>query len=41
MRQYIMEHIMNLDALVDAFKEMEEGSDLVFSTLDKILHDKD
>jgi len=29
------------EALTDAFKEMESGSDEIFITLDKILHDKD
>ncbi len=32
---------VDLDALLDAFKEMERGSDEVFAILDKILHDKD
>ncbi|MEA2098509.1 MAG: methyl-accepting chemotaxis protein [Campylobacterota bacterium] len=32
---------VDIDALVDAFKEMEKGSDEIFSILDKILHDKD
>jgi len=32
---------VDVDAMVDAFKEMEEGSDAVFSSLDQILHDKD
>lgn len=32
---------VDLDALTDAFVEMENGSDEVFSILDKILHDKD
>ena len=32
---------IDIDALVSAFKEMEDGSDSVFSTLDNILHDKD
>jgi hypothetical protein len=31
---------VNEKALTDAFKEMEKGSDDVFATLDKILHDK-
>ncbi len=31
----------NLKEMVQAFEEMEKGSDAVFSTLDKILHDKD
>jgi len=35
------EENVNVDALVAAFKEMEDGSEKVFSTLDKILHDKD
>ncbi len=32
---------VDLDALVAAFKEMEDGSDNVFKILDQILHDKD
>lgn len=31
---------VDIDALVNAFKEMEQGSDAVFSSLDEILHDK-
>jgi len=31
---------VNIDDLVAAFKEMEDGSDHIFSTLDEILHDK-
>ncbi|MDB2562269.1 CZB domain-containing protein [Sulfurimonas sp.] len=30
----------NINALVNAFKEMENGSDEVFSSLDTILHEK-
>lgn len=37
----MVEENVDIDALVSAFKEMETGSDEVFSTLDKILHDKD
>jgi len=32
---------VNIDALLSAFNEMEDGSIKVFSTLDEILHDKD
>ena len=32
---------VDVDGLVTAFNEMERGSDNVFATLDKILHDKD
>ncbi len=32
---------INLDDLINAFEEMEKGSDEVFNILDKILHDKD
>ena len=32
---------VDTDALVAAFKEMEDGSVKIFTTLDKILHDKD
>jgi len=32
---------IDIDAIMKAFKEMEKGSDEVFSTLDQILHDKD
>jgi len=35
------EENVDTDALVSAFKEMEEGSVKIFTTLDKILHDKD
>ncbi len=31
----------SINEMVEAFEEMEEGSDAVFATLDKILHDKD
>ena len=31
----------NINELLGAFEEMEEGSDSVFATLDEILHDKD
>ena len=34
------EENINVDALLNAFKEMEDGSDEVFSILDQILHDK-
>ncbi|WP_394357045.1 CZB domain-containing protein [Sulfurimonas gotlandica] len=37
----IVEKNVDLDALTEAFKEMEKGSDEVFNILDKILHDKD
>ncbi len=37
----MLEENINVDALLNAFKEMEEGSDEVFSILDQILHDKD
>ena len=37
----MIEENVNIDELVKAFGEMETGSDLVFSTLDAILHDKD
>ena len=32
---------IDIDAIMKAFKEMEKGSDEVFSTLDQILHDND
>jgi chromosome segregation ATPase len=32
---------VNIDALIAAFNEIEDGSNHVFSTLDEILHDKD
>ena len=32
---------VDIDGLLKAFKEMEQGSDSVFSTLDQILHDKE
>jgi len=31
----------NDEALISAFREMEDGSEKIFTTLDKILHDKD
>jgi len=37
----IKEDVVDINVLENAFKEMEDGSDLVFSILDKILHDKD
>ncbi len=37
----MVEENVDIEALVNAFKEMEAGSDEVFSTLDNILHDKD
>lgn len=37
----IVEENVDIDSLVNAFEEMERGSDAVFSTLDKMLHDKD
>jgi len=37
----MVEDNVDTDALVAAFKEMEDGSVKVFNTLDKILHDKD
>jgi len=36
----MMQESVNTDALIAAFKEMEDGSVKVFATLDKILHDK-
>ena len=37
----MVEDDVNIDALVNAFKEIEEGSNKVFASLDEILHDKD
>ncbi|MEA3229153.1 MAG: methyl-accepting chemotaxis protein [Campylobacterota bacterium] len=37
----MMEDNVSVHKLVEAFKEMEDGSDNIFSTLDHILHDKD
>ena len=37
----IEQNNIDVDTLIKAFKEMETGSDEVFSVLDKILHDKD
>ena len=37
----MIEDTVDVNALADAFNEMEKGSDEVFSTLDKILHDRD
>jgi len=37
----MVEENVDTDAMVSAFKEMEEGSQQVFATLDDILHDKD
>jgi methyl-accepting chemotaxis protein len=37
----MVEEVIDADALVAAFEEMEDGSDKVFDILDKILHDKD
>ncbi len=39
--ELMVEEDVNIEALSNAFKEMESGSDEVFITLDKILHDKD
>lgn len=35
----MVEENVDINKLVSAFKEMEEGSDHIFTTLDKILHD--
>ena len=37
--ELMLEENLNIDALVNAFKEMEKGSDAVFVGLDKILHE--
>ena len=37
----IAEDNIDLNALTNAFGEMEKGSDEVFGILDQILHDKD
>ena len=37
----MVKDVVDTKALASAFEEMERGSDEVFSTLDKILHDKD
>jgi len=39
--ELITQDEMNINELLKAFEEMEEGSDSVFKTLDEILHDKD
>ena len=39
--ELMVQENVNIDDLVAAFKEMEDGSNHVFSTLDEILHDKD
>ncbi len=36
----IKEDSENVTAMMEAFKEMEDGSDKVFNLLDKILHEK-
>jgi len=37
----ITQENVDINELIKAFKEMEDGSDKVFVTLDQILHDKD
>ena len=37
----IVQDNVDIDALIAAFNEMEDGSNHIFSTLDQILHDKD
>lgn len=37
----MVQDVVDTKALANAFEEMERGSDEVFATLDKILHDKD
>ena len=39
--ELMIQENVDIMSLVSAFKEMERGSDDVFATLDKILHDKD
>jgi len=39
--ELMVEENINKDALIAAFKEMEDGSVKMFGTLDKILQDKD